>query len=475
MDGHATKRPCVYDRRAHTAVTTQHGHRFVLVFREFDDSSPSFQRVFHTQRCFWTCPSRSGGLRVLFRLESQVKKVMTNWELETASSHYLNHAVRFRHVHVRPANIFRTRTVLHFPHFLFLKLTATEWRLFICLDDTDLKFIEVCAFQGEGAMTRLTDKIAQAVQTRNDYMYAMRRLVSDKQVKKIRQYYHLNGESSWSPARLVRGQSGSIQRQRFLTIFEYSMFCFRFGNLLVRLLVFEFRIIVSALVFSSISYLCDRRITSEHTSASFVCVFCFCKSVISFNLHEKESKPGTWTGTLAALATAAISGIPLARPKAAVSNDSSWRDQRNTHRSSWFIHFSFFVYYPSTSFLFQSFSACWLSAAWPVLFPAWGLSRKSETKKAGAVLVCGQASTVLVVAAWSHNRGHPPPPPSATITGCSTSFENRGCERPWFSAQVVFVAKLRKRMVAWLSILVAVWAQNPNWEIQWWLKSTFQN
>ena len=34
-------------------------------------------------------------------------------------------------------------------------------------------------------MTRLAGKIAQAIQTRNDYMYAMSRLVSDKQVKKI--------------------------------------------------------------------------------------------------------------------------------------------------------------------------------------------------------------------------------------------------------------------------------------------------
>ena len=45
------RRPCdqaamrIYDRRAHTAVTSQHGRRFVLVFREFDDGSPSFQRV----------------------------------------------------------------------------------------------------------------------------------------------------------------------------------------------------------------------------------------------------------------------------------------------------------------------------------------------------------------------------------------------------------------------------------------------
>ena len=114
-------------------------------------------------------------LCVLYRLESQVKKVMTNWEIETAvSSHHLNHALRFRHVHVRQANILRTRTVRHFPIFCFLKLTAAEWRLFICSDDTDLKLIEVCASQGQGAMTRLAGKIAQAVQTRNDY--AMRRL-----------------------------------------------------------------------------------------------------------------------------------------------------------------------------------------------------------------------------------------------------------------------------------------------------------
>ena len=47
----------------------------------------------------------------------------------------------------------------------------------VCLDDTDQKFIEVCASLGQGAMTRLAGRIAQAVQSRNDY--AMRRLVSD--------------------------------------------------------------------------------------------------------------------------------------------------------------------------------------------------------------------------------------------------------------------------------------------------------
>ena len=82
------------------------------VSREFCIRSAVFKLV----------PHGPVGLRVLFRLqvESQVKKVMTNWELETAvSSHNLNHALRFRHVHVRPANILRTRTVLRFPIFCF--------------------------------------------------------------------------------------------------------------------------------------------------------------------------------------------------------------------------------------------------------------------------------------------------------------------------------------------------------------------
>ena len=80
------------------------------VSREFCIRSAVFKLV----------PHDPVNLRVLFRLESQVKKVMTNWELETAvSSHNLNHALRFRHVHVRPANILRTRTVLRFPIFCF--------------------------------------------------------------------------------------------------------------------------------------------------------------------------------------------------------------------------------------------------------------------------------------------------------------------------------------------------------------------
>ena len=58
MDGHATKRPCVHDRRAHTAITTQHGGRFLLVFHEFDNGPSSFQRVFSYPAL---CPLRSGG------------------------------------------------------------------------------------------------------------------------------------------------------------------------------------------------------------------------------------------------------------------------------------------------------------------------------------------------------------------------------------------------------------------------------
>ena len=40
--------------------------------------------------------------------------------------------------------------------------------------------------------------------------------------------------------------------------------------------------------------------------------------------------------------------------------------------------------------------------------PCMRLEPEQRNEKAGAVLVCGQASTLLVVAAWSHNRGHPP-------------------------------------------------------------------
>ena len=124
-----------------------------------------------------------------------------------------------------------------FSHFLFLKLTAAcaEWRLLICLDDTNLKFIEVWASQGQGAMTRLAGKIAQAVQTRNDYAMSSRRLVSDKQVKKIDSIITWMAKVRDCLGDLCVDKGGSIQWQRFLTIFEYSMFCFRCGNLLVRL------------------------------------------------------------------------------------------------------------------------------------------------------------------------------------------------------------------------------------------------
>ena len=101
------------------------------------------------------------------------------------------------------------------------------------------------------------------------------------------------------------------------------MFCFRFGNLLVRLLVFEFRNIFSALVFSSISYLCDRWITRKHTAPLLYMFSVFANPSFLSNFHEKELKGGTRTGTVEALATAASSGIPLARPTAAVAHDSS--------------------------------------------------------------------------------------------------------------------------------------------------------
>ena len=122
MDGHAFMT---------VALTLRSRLSMVVVLCSFSANLTMVLQVsrefFIRSAVFKLAPHDPVGLRVLFRLESQVKKVMTNWELETAvSSHYLNHALRFRHEYVRPANILRTRTVLHFPHFLFLKLTATE-------------------------------------------------------------------------------------------------------------------------------------------------------------------------------------------------------------------------------------------------------------------------------------------------------------------------------------------------------------
>ena len=106
------------------ALTLRSRISMVVVSCSFSANLTMILRVsrefFIRSAVFKLVPHDPAGLRVLFRLESQVKKVMTNWELETAvSSHNLNHALRFRHAHVRPANILRTRTVLRFPIFCF--------------------------------------------------------------------------------------------------------------------------------------------------------------------------------------------------------------------------------------------------------------------------------------------------------------------------------------------------------------------
>ena len=84
--------------------------------------------------------------------------------------------------------------------------------------------MEVCASQGQGAMTRLAGKIAQAVQTRNDY--AMRRLVSDKQMKKIDSIITWMAKVRDRRRDLCVDKGARFNVNVFLTIFEYSMFCF---------------------------------------------------------------------------------------------------------------------------------------------------------------------------------------------------------------------------------------------------------
>ena len=95
---------------------------------------------------------------------------------------------------------------------------------------------------------------------------------------------------------------------------------------------------------------------------------------------------------------------------------------------------SFFVYFILTSFLFQSLStSCCQCGLSPSPHDVWAGKAKRQWQGLRWYVVRPPCS-------WSCPRGRivvvTPTTPSATITCCSTSFENRGRERPWFFAQV---------------------------------------
>ena len=148
-------------------------------------------------------------------------------------------------------------------------------------------------------------------------------------------------------------------------------------------------------------------------SASFVHVFCFCKYP-SFcpTVMKKNQRVAREPGLFKRSPQQRAPGSPWPVPRLLSPMTVPEETKEIPHRSSWFIHFSFFVYYPSTSFLFQSLPACWLCIACPLPCMRLEPEKRNEKVRCSAGMhVRGQASMLLVVAAWSHNRGQPPTTP----------------------------------------------------------------
>ena len=196
------------------------------------------------------------------------------------------------------------------------------------------------------------------------------------------------------------------------------MFCFRFGNLLVRLLVFEFRNIFSALVFSSISYLCDRWITRKHTAPLFYMFSVFANPSFCPTFMKKNQRVAREPGLLKRSPQQRAPGSPWLVPRLLSPTTVPEETKEIPHRSSWFIHFSFFVFYPSTSFLFQSLPACWLCMACPL--PCMRLEPEKRNEK---VRCSAGMHVVRPPCSWSWPRGriivvtphHPPRPRSPVV------------------------------------------------------------
>ena len=165
----------------------------------------------------------------------------------------------------------------------------------------------------------------------------------------------------------MRGQWGSIQYQRFLTIFEHSMFCFRFGNLLVRLLVFEFRIIVSALVFSSISYLCDRSITRKHTAPLLYMLSVFANPSFRRTCMKKNQSLAREPGLLKISPQQLAPGSPWPVPRLLSPMTVLEETRYPIDQVDSFTSHSLFIILRRGSFFNRSQRA---GSAWSVLFPA---------------------------------------------------------------------------------------------------------
>ena len=120
----------------------------------------------------------------------------------------------------------------------------------------------------------------------------------------------------------------------FSQFFEYSMFCFRFGNLLVRLLVLEFRNIFSALVFSSISYLCDRWITRKHTAPLLYMFSVFANPSFCPTFKKKSQRVAREPGLLKRSPQQRAPGSPWPVPRLLSPTTVPEETKEIPHRSS---------------------------------------------------------------------------------------------------------------------------------------------
>ena len=143
------------------------------------------------------------------------------------------------------------------------------------------------------------------------------------------------------------------------------MFCFRFGNLLVRLLVFEFRNIFSALVFSSTSYLCDRWITRKHTAPLLYMFSVFANPSFCPTFMKKKQRVAREPGLLKRSPQQRAPGSPWPVPRLLSPTTVLKRPKKNQVDS--FTSHSLFIILRRVFFFNRSQRA---GSAWPVLFPA---------------------------------------------------------------------------------------------------------
>ena len=230
-------------------------------------------------------------------------------------------------------------------------------------------------------MTRLAGKTAQAVQIRNDHMYAMRRLVSDKQVKKIdsiqspewRKFVIAGATCAWTK-RLDSTSTFSHNFWALDVLFSFrkptrSTFSIRVSNNR-----FSTGVLLNTLFVWQV----------DHTQA-YQRLFCICFLFLQIRhfvqlawkrITAWHTNRYSWS---ARHSTAAISGITLARPGPRLLSPTTVPEETKEipiDQVDSFTSHSLFIILRRVFFFNRSQRA---GSAWPVLFPeAWAGKAKRK-------------------------------------------------------------------------------------------------